>query len=335
MTIPKQWIIIGGACAVLGSAFFILRANRAKPAPPAKNEAFMFIKPHGQVADMKKFVLREVEAHGLTVVASGELGGAQIDREGLIDAHYAAIAQYATKLAPIDLPLTPDTKVQFEKKYGKNWDAACKAHEILNLAEAMKRLNVTDAAVAKAFEAAKGEDLGMKLMPGCYVALLKQYKVYVVNGFYGPMRSAFTDPAAKVTWFTVSWNESALPWAAFRGRVLGATDPTKAEEDSIRAKILAQRTTLGLSFVPNTGTNCVHGSASPIEALNERVIWLRSNIADDAFGTQLLAAGFSEKQIRKMLENPTVAGKPLFDLVEDTDSSECLAKLLALKPKML
>lgn len=334
----KKWMfLIGGACATVGAAFLLFRWTRhaKRQEKSSRNEAFMFIKPHGQVPAMRKFVLDELKAHGVEVSANGELGGVQIDREGLIDAHYAAIALYAMKTKPTDLPLEVATKEQFQQKYGKNWDAACKKDEVMNLAQVMTHFKASSADIKKAFEAAKGEDLGMKLMPGCYVALLKGYKnVFVVNGFYGEMRSHFTDPSAKVSWFAVSWDEKALSWSAFRSRVLGATDPTRAEESSIRAKILAQRGALGLTFTPNTGTNCVHASASPLEALNERLIWLRSNLVEDSFATALLRAGFTEKQIRKMLDNPTINGKPLFDLVEDTNTSDCVDKLIELKPKL-
>ena len=56
------------------------------------------------------------------------------------------------------------------------------------------------------------------------------------------------------------------PWSAFRGAVLGPTDPAEAPTDSIYGMILAKWEALGLKEVPNTGDNGVHASASPFGA---------------------------------------------------------------------
>ncbi len=72
----------------------------------------------------------------------------------------------------------------------------------------------------------------------------------------------------------MSWPADSLSWADFRGRVLGATDPSTAPVGSVRRAILDNYEELGLASKPNTGDNGVHASASPFEAMAERVNWL-------------------------------------------------------------
>jgi hypothetical protein len=48
---------------------------------------------------------------------------------------------------------------------------------------------------------------------------------------------------------------------------------------------------LGLAASPDTGDNGVHASASPFEALAERMNWLGATVETDLFGKALLDAG--------------------------------------------
>jgi len=93
---------------------------------------------------------------------------------------------------------------------------------------------------------------------------------------------------------------------------------------------------LGLAAIPDVGDNAVHASASPFEAMAERVNWLGANLKEDAFGKAMLEAGIPEQWIKDGCVDPQVPlgdGKKgsLFDSVEDTDCSDCLAKLNELK----
>eukprot|EP01037_Dinobryon_pediforme_P020536 gene20536-21192_t len=87
---------------------------------------------------------------------------------------------------------------------------------------------------------------------------------------------------------------------------------------------------LGLTTKPNVGENSVHASASPFEGLAERLNWLNAKIATDSFGAKLLEAGVSEATILAWSKDPQVAGKSIFDQLEDLDAPEALAKIVAL-----
>ena len=76
-----------------------------------------------------------------------------------------------------------------------------------------------------------------------------------------------------------------LPWADFRGKVLGPTDPASAPAESIRGMIMSDWKELGLKTEPTTGDNGVHASASPLEGLGERANWLKMPLEKDDFAT--------------------------------------------------
>jgi len=163
-------------------------------------------------------------------------------------------------------------------------------------------------------------------------------EVYVFNGFFMTMRSAYVEPTASIYWYTVSWDEEELSWEDFRGAVLGPTDPATAPADSVRGTIYKDWKKLGLPAKPDTGNNGVHASASPFEALAERKNWLEADVAADEFGAALLRAGVGGATIDEFSLDPAVedpaSGKAgsLWDKLEDTNSSDCLrlVKLFAL-----
>jgi len=132
----------------------------------------------------------------------------------------------------------------------------------------------------------------------------------------------------------VEWDPKDLAWADFRGKVLGPTDPADAPKDSLRGGALAAWEDLGLAAAPNTGENCVHASASPFEALAERMNWLGYKAEKDSWGKALLDAGVKPKTIKDWTLDPQVTYGPMlspttksiWDTLEDMDSQACLDK---------
>eukprot|EP00295_Goniomonas_pacifica_P020636 CAMPEP_0175850258 /NCGR_PEP_ID=MMETSP0107_2-20121207/24989_1 /TAXON_ID=195067 ORGANISM="Goniomonas pacifica, Strain CCMP1869" /NCGR_SAMPLE_ID=MMETSP0107_2 /ASSEMBLY_ACC=CAM_ASM_000203 /LENGTH=314 /DNA_ID=CAMNT_0017165525 /DNA_START=9 /DNA_END=953 /DNA_ORIENTATION=+ len=154
--------------------------------------------------------------------------------------------------------------------------------------------------------------------------------IYVINGFFMSMREAYTKPGCKIHYFAVDWDPSALSWADFRGKTLGATDPAEAAEGSVRRTILQDYQSLGLASQPNVGENGVHASASPFEGLAERLNWLGATLEGDDFGKALLGNGFDKATIEAWTKDPQVdweGGKAsVFDLLEDLNADDCLQK---------
>ena len=98
--------------------------------------------------------------------------------------------------------------------------------------------------------------------------------------------------------------------------------------------ILDEWQTVGLEFEPNTGFNGVHGSASPIEGLFERMNWLAADISSDVYGKVLVEAGISPGVISQWSEDPAVSFQgsmqSLFDCHEDLDVADCTQRALAI-----
>jgi len=158
---------------------------------------------------------------------------------------------------------------------------------------------------------------------------------FVLNGFYAGMRSKFTDSTASIHWMDVEYDTKDNTWEAFRGTVLGATDPATAAEGSLRRLVFDTWESLGLSSEPNVGDNGVHASASPFEGLAERLNWLAADLKTDSFGAALLSAGLSEETILAWSKDPQVELKDgskgsLFDQVEDQSVEDCVATLQGL-----
>jgi hypothetical protein len=154
--------------------------------------------------------------------------------------------------------------------------------------------------------------------------------IFVINGFYMAMREKYTKPGESISYYLVEWDPKKLSWEDFRGKVLGATDPATAEEGSLRREIFSQWKSLGLKSEPNVGDNGVHASASPFEALAERLNWMGATLEGDDFGKAMLDAGIPKDKIMAWTKDPQVEfeGKKqsLFDMLEDLDYDDCLKK---------
>ena len=84
---------------------------------------------------------------------------------------------------------------------------------------------------------------------------------------------------------------------------------------SLRSLIFHRWADLGLSVQPSGSDNGVHASASPLEAAAERVIWLKTSLADattspDPFAEAWRAADLPSEMLQRWSENPEEARFP-------------------------
>lgn len=153
----------------------------------------------------------------------------------------------------------------------------------------------------------------------------------MTRSFYMAMREKYTKPGEKIHYYLVEWDPASLSWEDFRGKVLGATDPATAADGSLRKAIFTGWKGLGLKSEPNVGDNGaprprargsapggtlpplhasrahhtgVHASASPFEALAERLNWMGAKLEDDAFGKAMLDSGISKETIMAWTKDP-------------------------------
>merc|ERR1719331_3634295 len=132
----------------------------------------------------------------------------------------------------------------------------------------------------------------------------KESSIYVINGFYMAMREKYTTPGTSIYYYLVEWDPAKLSWEDFRGKVLGATDPVTADDGALRKAIYKDWKALGLAGEPNVGDNGVHASASPFEAMAERLNWLGVSLEADDFGKAMLDAGIPKDTIMSWTKDP-------------------------------
>lgn len=300
----------------------------------AKNQAFVFIKPHALTDKVMELAKKELTAKGITIKAEGKLGGEEIDNKKLIDNHYYAIAVKATIKKPSELNVPND---KFKEKFGCDFQEVLDKGNVFNAMDGCKEFGCEADGMAEAWNTAKDNDKLVKLGGGFYCGQLTigDKTLYIMNGFFMSMRSKFTNPSAAIQYYECEWDPATLSWADFRGKVLGPTDPAKAPEDSLRGMIFKDWEGLGLKAAPNTGDNGMHASASPFEGLAERCNWRGVTLKDDDFGKKLLAGGMKEEMIKDWSVDPQVSldaekKGSIFDALEDQDCEPCCAKLLEL-----
>jgi len=299
-------------------------------AAAATNRAFIFIKPHANTEQVDLLVRAKLAEQGMVIKAEGVLQAEEIDSRKLIDTHYGAIAGKAVLQKPAELNVPAKGKAQFQEAFGMSWEEALEKGQVLNAADACAKLGVNGDELEGLWRKIDKKSL-IKFGGGFYCGQVEP-GLYVINGFYMQMRGKYTTPPASIRFYEVEWNPASLSWKAFRERFLGATDPTKAAEGSLRRKIYENWEALGLKAVPDTGDNGMHGSASPFEALAEVSNWEGKDIETDAFGKGLLlASGLDKETLKVWLADAQVPvdGKPtsIFDTLEDQDSKENLDKV--------
>jgi len=295
-----------------------------------KNTAFVFIKPHAVTDKVKDLVKETFEKKDFAIKKEGLITGEEIDKKKLVDQHYYSIASKATLQTPDKLNVP---KEKFKEKFGLDWDEALKTGNVLNGKDAMEKFEIDAVALDKMWGECKKSGNLIKFGGGFYCGKLmhKDTAHYVFNGFFMEMRSKYVAADASVYYYVVEWESTAYSWEDFRGKVLGPTDPKTAPEDSLRGLILSKWKDLDLKSEPNVGDNGMHASASPFEALCERMNWLGYRLTRDPWGKLLAKAGVKVKDVREWAKDPQVTFGPipmtrsLFDSLEDTDSDYCLA----------
>jgi nucleoside diphosphate kinase len=295
-----------------------------------KNTAFVFIKPHAVTDKVKELVKTTLEAKGITIKKEGSIEAEEIDKKMLIDQHYYAIAVKATLKKPTELPIPKD---KFKDQFGCEWDDMVKEDRVFNAKDACEHLGVDAKKIDELWAVAKKAKKLVKFGGGFYCGNIEHdgKSIYAFNGFFMEMRSKFVDPGVSIYYYVAEWDSSSCSWEDFRGKVLGPTDPADAPEGSLRGLIAKDWKDLGMEAACNTGDNGVHASASPFEALAERMNWLGARADSDPFGKLLLKAGVSKGTIKAWSVDPQVTfgmlpiKKSIFDTLEDTDSDYCLA----------
>lgn len=310
---------------------------RSVAASKNQNHAFLMLKPHANNEKTQEYVQQYLKERRIKILETGTITAKEIESKSLIDKHYGSLAEKAF-MDPRDLVVPQDGQQSFKECFGISWELALEKDLICNAEEAQRRLGWTPTELGTHWDTLKMGVGKVKLGGGFYCGSLRG--IFVINGFYMAMRDKYLLPGSSVYWLCIQWEPSVLSWKTFREEIVGETDPATAAEKhprSIRGHFFNKWQELGLSWKPHVGDNVIHGSASPLEALTEKMTWLGHSFADDPFddpfGKLLKDKGISQSHVEKWQQNPTVEmdgrKRPLFDHLENKDTSDCLYKLLA------
>ena len=253
----------------------------------------------------------------------------------LIDTHYGAIAAKAVKLKPSELKPSAKAQKDFEKAFGLKWSDALKQGLVYNAADACKQLGCDGAGLdAKWSTLTRGrtDQVWRRL-------LLREGRGHLCDErlLHGDGGGNLPDPSATIHYYLVEWPTSSLSWADFRARCWAPRTPPRLHRVLCGGAILDDWRALGLPACPDTGDNGVHASASPFEALSERVNWCGASFETDAYGRAASSRRASTPKRCKrgprtlQVKLPGGGAGSLFDALEDLDADKCLETAKAIK----
>lgn len=299
-----------------------------------ENEFLFFLKPELTIPSASinlgavlELVFEKIEKFGLIVNDINVIGADYLDKYNIIAQHYGVINKLAAAAKTI---LSATAREQFFKTYQKTVDEA----DVLGGIEVLAKYpSFTPQSLEMLWEMSEPQ---VKLAGGtyCRILLIEGKELYVINGFHPNQLIHFTAKGRSIVTMTLAGD---LRWASARNNFIGATNPEKAQEGSLRRLLLESKGRFGLSEV-SQGQNGVHLSAGPVEGLVELMRY-NSDFSDSSkikhytdfgFGKDI-AENFTKEEIDSILLNKdiTIGTKvvSIFDLTEEADSNEALAKL--------
>ena len=293
------------------------------------NRALVFIKPHAVTDRFSQFVESFLTKRHIRLSEPRIIGAEEVRKRGIIDRHYAAIARTAVFSAPEEYELGSFSRAAFENTFHISWEEALEKGKILNSADVQKMLGgISGIELNEIWQ----QSPQVKMAPGLYAGHFQKDDIYCINGFYPGQREVFTSDGAEVVLYEAEFSPDEVSWREFRLEIIGATDPGKAVEGSLRNQLLERFIEFGLTSQPVMSKNGVHASAGPLEGLRERMVWMETDPKRDEFALRLLNNGMNRKELDELLENPIVSLSaetgPVFDLTEDMDSADAADLLM-------
>ncbi len=306
-------------------------AQTDSPAPPSANEFVIFSKPElGRLTGADLDAVWDLfgdsfERFAVTVHRVKILTGPELDAAGAMQQHYGVINQISRLGRSA---LTEAAERALQEQYGDSLGSATVlgGHQFLETYPEFSPF-----ALAMLFSNASVGRLG----PGTYAAPVKidGDTVIVLNGFHPRQLSFFTAEDAVCAFIHGS---SATDWEVLRSELIGATDPAKALDTSIRGRLRSDPAGFGLRSV-NSNFNGVHMSAGPLEGLAElgRFFADVQPLPEWGFARSLVAAGASADEVNELVENPVVEvdgeRTTAFDLTEGVNAGAAAEQLVQAK----
>ena len=230
-----------------------------------RNQAFAFIKPHAMNSQAAATYIEDVfEDENIKV--SFKVRKTSREVAGLIDRHFGRVADIAFTENVSSLDPGEEGRGLFRDAFGEDWDDAVADGCVLNCHQARARM---DDASAKDLCTEWAKYGAVEIAPDFFVSWFEEQEAYVLNGFYPVLRESYVADDAAVLVMLLDFE---MDWHEFHEAVVGCDNPAAALEDSIRGYLYDLAAVLEMIIDPVD--NIMHVSASPFEALCEKMVWL-------------------------------------------------------------
>lgn len=292
------------------------------------NQAVVFTKPiHHLALPLTPDKLAEqtknfLEKKGFKIIFCRKVSGAELAKREIIRQHYLMYSRAAcVQSATDELVLSEEAQKAFECAFGKSWQA--ESNKVLGspMLQQTKGISAQDLFLLwnEQFSTRKTQ----KIQDGVIIAQLESLNCYCINAFYPAMEENFYHPKTEMTYYVVEFDAERISWENFRKVVLGVTDASQADPESLRGTLYAA---YGADLDYPGRDNFVHGSAGPFESWVERAIHEPNlDIRSSSVGRYLLERGMDLNAFKqwKLTQSIAQLGQ-LFDATEEKDTAEVL-----------
>jgi hypothetical protein len=307
---------------------------------------FLFVKSHANNSKVLDLISHLLAEHDVSICSRLLVSGGEVASRRILERQYLDLFKFAEVVNPAKIKLSLREREAFKSRFGVEWRSVTVKHEggqrVLHAKGAMDHLGVDKYGLDGLCR--RPEAMLLKLRKGLYCtrvdssctrnAKLKaklEAPLFVLNSFYAVMRDKYTAPDAVTTCLLLEWNVDRLGWKVLLQNVIGDRDPSRALPFSLRGRVFANNLSFDLRDKPNAFQNVVHVSSSPMEAMFDRLVWVKdSMVFTDLFGSRLLQQKlFPTATIHRWLENPPLEDDPqsLFDRLCEKNSSQCIQYL--------
>lgn len=281
----------------------------------SRNTAVIALMPQAASSYAVHHLVRAVIAEqGLRVEESGFVAhrgrGGKASAPEVVQCLYPEAWSYAT-LEPQQLSLTLAESDLVAAVFEVSWTALVNSGRVLPAARATKRLRGMSPAQLQLF--VKTARRSAWVRPHLHLAELEEYGVVVVNVHVAYLAHTIADTAARhpLPYYVVSWSAGARGWQECVAAVAGDAEPSLAAPQSIRGRVNATWSALGLHAAPTMAESVVCMSEGPVHSLlaRLRLCWPAADALDDDLlgGVVVEQVGAAAVPVlRGWLENPMV-----------------------------
>jgi len=307
---------------------YLSKSTHASAGPECSlNRSLLYVKPHANKREMCDFIRQYLVNKKCKVLNEGSISSANL-RESF-EVQYSDLSKKAIVLEPHECPLSSESMMEFEKKFKIAWSVAVRKKLVQSSRGSCELLDIPPSTLSEAWMECVSNGKMVKLGRGFYCGLIdtipNKPPLFCINGFFMAMRAEYLADNASVHYFLVEWDNAAMSWSDFRKNVIGGTNPSFANETSLRSLMNARWEELGLACPLDMMRNGLHASASAFEALVERSIWLGVPLESDIhFGANLFSSTVPASVLKEWTTNPTARNKYIFDHMENKGSQQCL-----------